>query len=78
MAHAIHPNYLAKDKFNHDPGMNKGHVPKINADQCHITNSPDIVLLQGISNLANLPLPLFVARNDSSCDSTIGPMLSAP
>jgi aspartyl aminopeptidase len=92
MAHAVHPNYGGKYESFHRPEINKGVVIKINANARYATNSPGIVLLQEAARLAKLassyaysankpesgvPLQLFVVRNDSSCGSTIGPMLSA-
>ncbi|KAI1344289.1 peptidase [Xylariaceae sp. FL0016] len=77
MAHSVHPNYVGKYESNHQPEMNKGSVIKINANQRYATNSPGIVLLQEMAKRAAVPLQLFVVRNDSSCGSTIGPMLSA-
>jgi aspartyl aminopeptidase len=90
-AHAVHPNYPAKYESAHRPEMNKGTVIKVNANARYATNSPGIVLLQEAARLAKpaasyayksqvksgVPLQLFVVRNDSSCGSTIGPMLSA-
>ena len=77
MGHSVNPNYPAKYEADHRPEMNKGPVIKINANARYATNSPGIVLLQEIAKKENVPLQLFVARNDSSCGSTIGPMLSA-
>lgn len=89
MAHSVHPNYPTKYESDHRPEMNKGVVIKINANARYATNSPGIVLLQevarratsnnedGSSSSTTVPLQLFVVRNDSSCGSTIGPMLSA-
>jgi aspartyl aminopeptidase len=77
MAHSVHPNYQGKYEANHQPVMNKGTVIKVNANQRYATNSPGIVLLQEVARRACVPLQLFVVRNDSSCGSTIGPMLSA-
>lgn len=88
MAHAVHPNYAYKYEPDHRPQLNKGPVIKINANARYATNSPGISLLQEVARLANIktyshgtqtgvPLQLFVVRNDSSCGSTIGPMLSA-
>jgi len=87
MAHSINPNYTHKYESDHRPEMNKGTVIKINANQRYATNSPGIVLLQEVARRAKpsqdstisagVPLQLFVVRNDSSCGSTIGPMLSA-
>ena len=77
MAHSVNPNYAAKYESDHKPEMNKGTVIKVNANARYATNSPGIVLLQEIARRAEVPLQLFVVRNDSSCGSTIGPMLSA-
>jgi aspartyl aminopeptidase len=87
MAHSVNPNYTHKYEPDHRPEMNKGTVIKINANQRYATNSPGIVLLQEVARRAKpsrdsttsagVPLQLFVVRNDSSCGSTIGPMLSA-
>ncbi|KAK4193646.1 aspartyl aminopeptidase [Podospora australis] len=77
MAHAVHPNYAGKYERNHQPAMNKGTVIKVNANQRYATNSPGIVLVQECARRANVPLQLFVVKNDSPCGSTIGPMLSA-
>lgn len=77
MAHSVHPNYSGKYESSHQPAMNKGTVIKINANQRYATNSPGIVLLQECARSANVPLQLFVVRNDSPCGSTIGPGLAA-
>ena len=84
MAHSVNPNYPAKYESDHRPEMNKGVVIKVNANARYATNSPGIVLLQEVAQRAaqdksgqGVPLQLFVVRNDSSCGSTIGPMLSA-
>jgi aspartyl aminopeptidase len=86
MAHAVHPNYGNKYEAEHRPQINQGPVIKINANARYATNSPGIALLQEVARKASkrvdddiegVPLQLFVVRNDSSCGSTIGPMLSA-
>ena len=81
MAHSVHPNYPAKYESEHRPEMNKGVVIKINANARYATTSPGIVMLEEVARKARsgsgVPLQLFVIRNDSSCGSTIGPMLSA-
>jgi aspartyl aminopeptidase len=87
MAHSVNPNYTHKYEADHRPEMNKGTVIKINANARYATSSPGIVLLQEVARRAKpsadstssngVPLQLFVVRNDSSCGSTIGPMLSA-
>ena len=86
MAHAVNPNYGGKYETDHRPQMNQGPVIKVNANARYATNSPGIALLQEIArkaakrvddDLEGVPLQLFVVRNDSTCGSTIGPMLSA-
>ncbi|KAF7510669.1 hypothetical protein GJ744_006035 [Endocarpon pusillum] len=86
MAHSVNPNYSGKYESDHKPEMNRGPVIKVNANARYATNSPGIALLQEIARKAikiseddaeGVPLQLFVVRNDSSCGSTIGPMLSA-
>ena len=77
MAHSVNPNYASNYEVDHKPEMNKGTVIKVNANARYASNSPGITLLEEIARRANLPLQLFVVRNDSSCGSTIGPMLSA-
>ena len=76
MAHAIHPNYTSKYESDHRPQMNQGTVIKVNANQRYSTNSPGIVLIEESARRANVPLQLFVVKNDSPCGSTIGPMLA--
>ena len=77
MAHSVNPNYAGKYEPDHRPEMNKGTVIKINANARYATNSPGITLIQEVAKRSEVPLQLFVVRNDSSCGSTIGPMLSA-
>lgn len=77
MAHSVHPNYAAKYESDHKPEMNKGTVIKVNANSRYATDSPGIALLQEVASRLEVPLQLFVVRNDSSCGSTIGPVLSA-
>ena len=77
MAHSVNPNYANKYENDHKPEMNKGTVIKINANARYATNSPGITLIQEVARKKKVPLQLFVVRNDSSCGSTIGPMLAA-
>ncbi|KAL7664965.1 aspartyl aminopeptidase [[Candida] zeylanoides] len=77
MAHGVHPNYGEVYEAQNRPHINKGPVIKINANQRYATNSPGIVLIKKCATLAEVPLQLFVVRNDSPCGSTIGPILSA-
>lgn len=77
MAHSVNPNYASKYESDHKPEMNKGTVIKINANARYATNAPGITLIQEVARRQNVPLQLFVVKNDSSCGSTIGPMLAA-
>ncbi|KAI8976033.1 peptidase M18 [Pilobolus umbonatus] len=77
MAHAVHPNYSEKYEENHRPQMHKGTVIKVNANQRYATTAPTSLILREIAHQRNIPIQEFVVRNDSSCGSTIGPMLSA-
>ncbi|KAI8372834.1 peptidase M18 [Radiomyces spectabilis] len=77
MAHAVHPNYTEKYEENHRPAMHKGTVIKINANQKYATTAPTSLIIREIARRRNIPIQEFVVRNDSSCGSTIGPMLSA-
>ncbi|KAK9456789.1 peptidase M18 [Dipodascopsis uninucleata] len=77
MAHAVHPNYGGKYEGRHRPAMNAGPVVKINGNQRYATTSAGIVLLEEVGKAVQVPLQLFVVRNDSPCGSTIGPMISA-
>ncbi|KAF5211855.1 Aminopeptidase I zinc metalloprotease (M18) family protein [Clavispora lusitaniae] len=76
-AHGVHPNYGRFYESENRPEVNKGPVIKINANQRYATNSRGLVLIKAVAQKAQVPLQLFVVRNDSPCGSTIGPMLSA-
>nr|AME15511.1 aspartyl aminopeptidase [Actinomucor elegans] len=77
MAHAIHPNYADRHEENHRPEMHKGTVIKINANQRYATTAVTSMVLKELAKKHQIPIQEFVVRNDSSCGSTIGPMLSA-
>lgn len=77
MAHAIHPNYSDRHEENHRPEMHKGTVIKINANQRYATTAVTSMVLKELAKKHQIPIQEFVVRNDSSCGSTIGPMLSA-
>ncbi|KAG2195825.1 hypothetical protein INT46_010850 [Mucor plumbeus] len=77
MAHAINPNYADKHEDNHRPEMHKGTVIKVNANQRYATTAITSLVLKELAKKHQIPIQEFVVRNDSTCGSTIGPMLSA-
>lgn len=77
VAHAVHPNYASKYESQHKPIIGEGPVIKINANQRYMTNSPGLVLVKKLADIANVPLQLFVVANNSPCGSTIGPILAS-
>ncbi|KAL3232328.1 Uncharacterized protein RNJ44_04244 [Nakaseomyces bracarensis] len=77
VAHAVHPNYAAKYESQHKPVIGEGPVIKINANQRYMTNSPGLVLVKKLADIAKVPLQLFVVANNSPCGSTIGPILAS-
>lgn len=88
MAHSTHPNYPSKYEPNHKPRMNHGVVIKANAKGRYSADSPGIALMEEVARRSKpashcqrtsqgVPLQLFVARNDSTCGSTIGPVIAS-
>ncbi|KAJ2798711.1 hypothetical protein H4R21_003819 [Coemansia helicoidea] len=77
VTHAVHPNYSSKHEDNHRPELQKGPAIKNNANQRYATTAVTSTILKDIARRHDIPLQEFVVRNDSSCGSTIGPMLSA-
>jgi aspartyl aminopeptidase len=77
MGHALNPNYESRYEDNHRPAMNGGIVIKTNANQRYTSTAATTFLLRRIAHQAGVPTQEFEIRNDSSCGSTIGPMLSA-
>lgn len=74
LAHAWHPNYPEKHDPQHQPLMGKGVVLKTNAQQRYASDSHSFALLDDMAKKANIPLQIFVNRNDIGAGSTIGPI----
>jgi len=76
-AHGVHPNYADKHDNNHGPVLNEGPVIKVNANQRYATTSETSALFRHICHKVEVPVQSFVVRNDMSCGSTVGPIISA-
>lgn len=76
-AHAIHPNYTEKHEDLHRPQLHGGPVLKFNCNQRYATTAITAAFVREAAVLADVPIQDYVVRNDSSCGSTIGPILSA-
>ncbi len=77
MAHGVHPNYASKHQVNHMPQMHDGVVIKWNANQRYMTDAIGASIVKEIAKKVDVPLQEFIVRNDSSCGSTIGPMIAS-
>ena len=77
MAHATHPNYVAKHEPDHHLAINGGPVIKINANQSYATHAETEALFQSACERAEVPYQKWVNRTDLACGSTIGPATAA-
>lgn len=77
MAHATHPNYVAKHEPGHRLFMNAGPVVKINANQRYASEGTSEAWFQSACERAEVPYQRWVNRSDLACGSTIGPITAA-
>ena len=77
MAHATHPNYPEKHEPQHQIAINGGPVLKTNVRLRYATDSVGAAAFITACDQADVPVQHFVARNDSPCGSTVGPMTAA-
>ena len=77
MAHAEHPNHTEKHEPNHAPLLGKGIVLKTNAQKRYASDLMSSAKLRLLCEKAEIPLQVFITRNDMPCGSTVGPTVSA-
>ena len=77
MAHACHPNFVAKHESNHAPVLGGGIVLKVNAQKRYASDVFSNAQFKLICEQNNIPYQTFVMRNDMPCGSTVGPAISA-
>jgi len=76
MAHAYNPNYSEKYQQQHLLLSQGGIAIKINPQSKYTTDSEGGAIIKEIAKIAGVPMQEFIVRQDSSCGSTIGPVIS--
>ncbi len=71
-AHAVNPNYLGYYEPQHHLLVNAGPALKVNADQHYGTDGIGAAAWRRACRDADVPVQVFVGRNDVSCGSTLG------
>ncbi|MGJ6980873.1 M18 family aminopeptidase [Aestuariimicrobium soli] len=72
--HAVHPNYAHMHDPDNRPGVNRGPLLKINANQRYATDAVGAALWKRACEEADVPTQAFVSNNAVPCGSTIGPL----
>jgi aspartyl aminopeptidase len=75
-AHAVHPNYAERHDPRHGPRPNNGPALKLNGNQRYATTTKGAAFLRTIAERNEIPLQVFMSRNNMPCGSTIGPITS--
>ena len=76
-AHGLHPNYPDKHDEQHRPKLNQGPVIKVNSNQRYATSDETESIIRRLCAQLQIPVQVFVSRNDMPCGSTIGPLAAA-
>ncbi len=76
-AHGLHPNYPAKHDERHRPVLNQGPVIKVNSNQRYATSDETEALIRGLCSELEIPVQVYVSRNDMPCGTTIGPLVAS-
>eukprot|EP00826_Nyctotherus_ovalis_P037819 TRINITY_DN3485_c0_g5_i1.p1 TRINITY_DN3485_c0_g5~~TRINITY_DN3485_c0_g5_i1.p1 ORF type:complete len:370 (-),score=70.28 TRINITY_DN3485_c0_g5_i1:119-1228(-) len=76
LAHAVNPNYASYHQEAHPVCMHKGVVVKTNYNVSYATDSTSSVILKEIAGKVKVPTQEFVAKCDSPCRTTVGPLLN--
>ncbi|KAH9823622.1 Aspartyl aminopeptidase [Teratosphaeria destructans] len=77
MAHGMHPNFPDKGEPAHSPRLNSGVALKVNANMRYATCLPGFAIIRMLAEKASVPLQLFTVDNNTTCGTTIGPLLSS-
>lgn len=73
-AHAVHPNYAERHDPRHGPRPNQGPALKLNGNQRYATSARGAAFLRTVAETNEVPLQVFMSRNNMPCGSTIGPI----
>ncbi len=77
MAHALNPNYITKHDPQHQPLLGKGIVIKYNADQKYASDAKTASHIMLLCKNLSIPYQQYVTRSDTSCGSTVGPIIAS-
>ncbi|WP_315771180.1 M18 family aminopeptidase [Rhodococcoides kroppenstedtii] len=77
MAHATHPNHVARHEPSHRIEINGGPVLKVNQNLRYATDAVGAAAFAQACERADVPLQRYVHRADLPCGSTIGPIAAS-
>ncbi len=76
-AHGLHPNYPEKHDDQHQPILNQGPVIKVNSNQRYASSDESESFIRKLCIESDIPVQVFVSRNNLPCGTTIGPLIAA-